>query len=95
MIELSEFDISHGSHLVGIQERTVYTYMVIIIGKVRSDLINHIRLGYDMGPWGWLGVTHVLWYRLIASRDEPRESCLKELRISLIWSVKVKLSIYN
>lgn len=77
MIEFSEFDNYHGSHSIGIQERRVYTHMVIIIGKVRNDLLIRVRLGYDVGPRGWLGVTHVLWYPPIANRNEPRESRLK------------------
>ena len=48
-----------------------------------------------MGPRGWLGVTHILWYSPITNQDEPRESRLKELKISLVLSLGVKPSIYN
>ena len=60
MIEFSEFDDLHGSHSVAIRERRVYTLMAIIIGKVRNDLLIRVRLDYDVGTRGWLGVTHVL-----------------------------------
>ena len=58
-IEFSEFDDLHGSHSVGIWEQKVYTHMAIIIGKVHNDLLIHVWLGYDKGPQGWLGITHV------------------------------------
>ena len=60
MIEFSKFDDVHGSHSVRIQKRRVYRHMAIIIRKVRNDLLIRIRLGYDVGPQGWLGVTHIL-----------------------------------
>ena len=95
MIKFSEFDVSHGSHLVGIQERRICTHMVIINGKACNDLLIRVSLGYDVGTHVWLDVTRVLWYLPIVSRDEPRELRLMELRISLILSSGVKLSIYN
>ena len=60
MIEFSEYDELYGSHSARIQEQMVYTHMAIIIGKVRNDLLIHVRLGYDMGPRGWPGVIHIL-----------------------------------
>ena len=95
MIEFNEFDDLHDSHSVGMQERRVYLHMVIIIRKVRDDLFIRVRLSYNMGPRGSLGVTNVLWYHFIANRNEPRESHLKELRISLALSLGVKSSICN
>ena len=50
MIEFSEFDDLHGSHLIGLQERKVYTHTAIIIAKVRHDLLIRVRIGYDVGP---------------------------------------------
>ena len=60
MIEFSEFDDLHSSHSVGIQERGVYIYMVIITGNVCNDLFIFVRLGYDVGPRCKLAVTLVL-----------------------------------
>ena len=48
-----------------------------------------------MGPRGWLGVAHILWYPPITNQNEPRESYLKELRISLVLRLWIKPSIYN
>ena len=69
--------------------------MAIIIGKVRNDLLIRVRLDYDVGPKDWLGVTHVFWNPPIINRYEVRESRLKELRINLVLSLGIKLSIYN
>ena len=95
MIEFSKFDDLHGSHSIVIQEWRAYTYMVIIIKKVRNDLLIHVQLGYDMRTQDWLGVIHTPWCPPIVNRDEPRESHLKELRISIVLSLEVKSSICN
>ena len=49
MIEFGKFDILHCSNYAGIQERMVYTHMVIIIKKIHNDLFIHVRLDYDVG----------------------------------------------
>ena len=69
--------------------------MVITIGNVPNDLLIHAQLGYVMWPQSRLGVTHVFWNPHIANRDEHRESHLKELRISLNLSFRVKSSVCN
>ena len=51
MIKFSEFDDLYDSHSAEIEERNVYTHIVIIIKKVHNDLFIHVRLGNDMGPW--------------------------------------------
>ena len=63
--------------------------------KGYNDLLICARLGYDMGTRGWLSFSYVLWYAPIANLDEPRESRLKELIISLILKLGVKTLIYN
>ena len=49
MIEFSEFDDLHRSHSVRIQKQRIYTYIVIIIGKVHNDLSISGLSGYDVG----------------------------------------------
>ena len=49
MIGFSEFDDLHGCHLVGIQERMVYTHTVIITRNVHNDVLIRVLLGYDIG----------------------------------------------
>ena len=90
IIEFSDFDDLHGSHFVRIRKQMVYTHMAIIIGNVCNDLLIRIQLSYDMGPWSWQGVTYDLWNPSITNRVKPRESRLKELRISLVLSLGVK-----
>ena len=89
MIEFSYSDNFHSSHSVKIQERRVYTHMVIIIEKVHNNLIINVYLGYGVGPHGYQGIIHVFWYPPAVNWDKLRQPHLKEFRISLVFNVRV------